>query len=183
MPDRSDDEVEAAATGRPAAPATVHLTEPDEGWAAAFEAEAARLRRILGPVALGVDHVGSTSVPGLVAKPIIDIVLTVADPADEATYVPALETAGYVVRIREPEWFDHRLLKGPDVDVNVHVFGAGCPEIHRMIRFRDRLRRDPAERRLYEDTKRRLAARPWPSVQDYADAKDEVVADILSRAP
>ena len=120
--------------------------------------------------------------PGLAAKPIIDIVLTVADSDDEAAYVPALETAGFVLRIREPDWFGHRLLKGPDTDTNVHVFSAGCPEVRRMLAFRDHLRLDDADRELYERTKRKLAARRWRYVQHYANAKSEVVAEIMIRA-
>lgn len=110
------------------------------------------------------------------------MLLAVADSADEAAYVPALEAAGYLLRIREPEWYEHRLFHGPDTVVNVHVFSAGCEEVERMLRFRDRLRADAADRALYERTKRELATRPWPRVQDYADAKSEVVAAILARA-
>jgi GrpB-like predicted nucleotidyltransferase (UPF0157 family) len=131
---------------------------------------------------LALEHVGSTSVPGLPAKPIVDMLLIVADPADEPAYLPALEAAGYVLRLREPDWQEHRLLKGPDTDVNLHVFGPGSPEIARMVGFRDRLRADPADRARYLAVKQALAARQWASVQDYADAKSPVVEDILTRA-
>ncbi len=97
-------------------------------------------------------------------------------------YAPALEAAGYELRIREPDWFEHRLFKGPDTDVNVHVFSAGCPEVDRMLRFRDHLRADRADRELYERTKRELAARRWRYVQHYANAKSDVVAAIMTRA-
>ncbi len=127
-------------------------------------------------------HVGSTSVPGLASKPIIDICLVVADPSDEAAYVPALEAAGYTLRIREPEWFEHRLFKGPDTDVNLHVYPKGCPEIERYLLFRDQLRTNAADRELYERTKRELAQRNWRYVQNYADAKTEVVEAIIGRA-
>ena len=120
--------------------------------------------------------------PGLAAKPIIDIVLTVADASNEATYVPAMEIAGYVLRIREPAEFEHRLFNGPDTDVNVHVFSAGCPEIDRMVGFRDHLHADRDDRELYERTKRELAARRWRYVQHYANAKTDVVAGIMTRA-
>ena len=132
--------------------------------------------------ALLVEHAGSTSVPGLAAKPIIDIVLVVADSSDETSYVPELETAGYVLRIREPDWFEHRCFKGPDTNVNLHTFSDGCEEVATMLAFRDRLRADDADRRLYEDAKRELAAREWKYVQNYADAKSEVVQAILARA-
>jgi GrpB-like predicted nucleotidyltransferase (UPF0157 family) len=161
---------------------TIRLVEHDAAWLELFEREVTRIRATLGPAALAVDHVGSTSVPGLAAKPIIDIVLTVVDASDEVAYVPALETAGYVLRAREPEWFEHWLLNGPDTETNVHVFGAGCPEIDRMVRFRDHLRVDEMDCVLYERTKRELAARRWRYVQDYADAKSDVIADIMTRA-
>ncbi|MFT3852696.1 MAG: GrpB family protein [Ilumatobacteraceae bacterium] len=162
--------------------APVLLADPDPAWADAFAAEAARLRGALGERALAVEHVGSTSVPGLAAKPIVDIVLVVADTTDEAAYVPDMEAAGYVLHLREPDWFEHRLFKRFDVDVNLHAFPDGCPEVDRMLAFRDHLRADDADRRLYEDTKRALAVRRWRYVQDYADAKSDVVAEIMGRA-
>ena len=125
---------------------------------------------------------GSTAVPGLPAKPLIDIVLEVADSADEAAYVPAMESAGYVLRIREPDWFEHRVLKGPDTDVNVHVFTAGCEEVDRMLLFRDWLRENAADRELYAERKRELAGREWKYMQQYADAKTAVVDEIMGRA-
>jgi GrpB-like predicted nucleotidyltransferase (UPF0157 family) len=162
--------------------APIHLAEYDPTWPDLYEREAARLRAILGPLAVELHHTGSTSVPGLAAKPIIDITLGVPDSADEAAYVPPLEAAGYVLRIREPDWYEHRLFKGPDTAINLHVFSAGCPEIAAMVRFRDHLRSDPADRQLYEDTKRALATRTWRSVQDYADAKTTVVEQLKARA-
>ena len=129
-----------------------------------------------------LEHVGSTSVPGLAAKPVIDIALAVPDSGAEADYVPDMEAAEYVLRIREPEWFEHRLFKGPDTSVHLHVFSEGCGEIDRMVLFRDRLRSNQADRELYERTKRELASRTWAHVQNYADAKNDVVDDILARA-
>jgi GrpB-like predicted nucleotidyltransferase (UPF0157 family) len=160
----------------------IELRDHDRAWPALFEAEAARVRAALGATAIGVHHVGSTSVPGLRAKPIIDMVLAVAASADEASYVPALEQAGYALRICEPDWFEHRMLRGMDPAVNLHVFSADCPEIARMLAFRDHLRTDDADRRLYEATKRDLAARDWRFTQDYADAKTAVVEAIIARA-
>ncbi len=120
--------------------------------------------------------------PGLAAKPVIDIVLAVADSSDEAAYVPPLESAGYVFRIREPEWFQHRMFKGPETETNLHVFSLGCPEIDRMFIFRDWLRNHISDRDLYARTKRRLAQQEWEDVQKYADAKTAIVAEILARA-
>jgi len=159
----------------------VELVDYDPEWPALFRREEERIRDALEERALQVEHAGSTSVPGLIAKPIIDIVLAVADSTDEEAYVPALEDAGYVLRIREPDWFEHRLLKDQDPSVNLHVFSAGCPEIDRMLRFRDRLRTNDADRELYARAKRELAEQNWEYVQNYADAKTSVVEEILER--
>jgi GrpB-like predicted nucleotidyltransferase (UPF0157 family) len=154
----------------------------DESWPVLFEREATRVRAALGERVLLIEHAGSTSVPGLSAKPVIDMVLAVPDSTDEAAYVPSLERAGYVLRLREPDWFQHRLFKGPDTNVNLHTFTQGSPEVRRMLAFRDRLRTHPEELALYEDTKRDLAGRTWTYVQDYADAKGAVVEEIIGRA-
>lgn len=160
----------------------VHLDDYDPSWPSLFEREAARIRVTLGGQVRLLEHVGSTSVPGLAAKPIIDMVLAVPDSTDESAYVPPMEAAGYVLRIREPEWFQHRLFKGSDTAINVHVFTDGTDEIHRMLAFRDWLRSHGDDRQLYERTKRELAARDWKYVQHYADAKSDVVAEIMDRA-
>ena len=160
----------------------IELVEYDSAWPSLYVREARRVRAALGERALQLEHVGSTSVPGLAAKPRIDMVLAVADSRSEADYVPALEAAGYTLRIREPEWFEHRLFKDTGPAVNLHVFSAGCPEIARMLAFRDRLREDAADRNLYAQAKRELAGREWKFVQEYADAKTAVVEEILRRA-
>jgi GrpB-like predicted nucleotidyltransferase (UPF0157 family) len=160
----------------------IALAEPNPEWPQQFARQSRRIQVALGERALCIEHVGSTSVPGLVAKPVIDILLVVADPADEPAYVPALEAAGFVLRIREPEWHEHRLFKGAEVDLNLHVLSAGSPEIQRLLLLRDRLRENAAERQLYEQTKRELANRTWKYVQDYADAKSQVIEGIISRA-
>jgi GrpB-like predicted nucleotidyltransferase (UPF0157 family) len=160
----------------------VRLAEPDPTWSGQYAGEEQRIRAALGSRALQVEHVGSTSVPGLAAKPVIDIVLAVSDPADESGYVPDLEAAGYVLHLREPDWYEHRFLHSDGRDVQIHVLPVGCAEIDRMLLFRDRLRTRPDERELYERTKRELAGRRWDYIQDYADAKSEVVEGIISRA-
>jgi GrpB-like predicted nucleotidyltransferase (UPF0157 family) len=160
----------------------VILAEYDGAWPERYAALEKEIREVLRGEGLLVEHVGSTSVPGLVAKPIIDIVLVVADSACEHDYVPALEAAGYALRGREPDWYEHRMLVAGNEDVQVHVFSEGCPEVERMLRFRDRLRADPTERGLYADVKRDLAARHWRHVQHYADAKTAVVNEIVTRA-
>jgi GrpB-like predicted nucleotidyltransferase (UPF0157 family) len=166
------------------------LTEPirfvdyDPEWPALYAREEARIRSILGERVIRIEHTGSTSVPGLAAKPIIDITMTVADVLDEPAYATDLEAAGYVVRIREhePEWYDHRVFKGPDTNVNLHVFSDGCVELERMVGFRDWLRTHDDDRDLYERTKRELIAQDWEYVQNYADAKTGVVEGIMARA-
>src|SRR5262249_31618596 len=157
----------------------IHLAEYDPAWPDLFAREEARIRSALGERAIRVEHTGSTSVPGLAAKPIIDITLVVANSADEPSYVAPLERAGYVLRIREPHWYQHRVFKGPDTNVNLHVFTLGCPEIERMVAFRDWLRTHDDDRALYERAKRELARREWQYVQNYADAKTNVVEAIL----
>lgn len=160
----------------------VLLTDYDPGWTTAFERQAKRIRGVLGDQVRLLEHVGSTSIPGLAAKPIIDIVLAVPDSTDEDAYMPAMEAAGYALRIREPGWFEHRLFKGSDPASNIHVFTVGTAEIDRMVAFRDWLRRHDDERALYERTKRALADQEWKYVQHYADAKTDVVAAIMARA-
>jgi len=160
----------------------IELHEADPSWPELFVREEARIRTVLGPKALVVEHVGSTSVSDLAAKPIIDMVLTVADSSDEVSYVPPLEAAGYVLTVREEDWFEHRMFKGPDTNINLHVFSNGVGEVDRMIAFRDHLRMDHVDRALYEGVKRELADREWRYVQNYADAKSKVVADIMQRA-
>jgi len=182
MPSR-EDELQAVTIGAPnRVDGPIVLAEYDPAWAVLYEREAERVHATLGSRVRLLEHAGSTSVPGLAAKPIIDMVLAVADSADEAAYVPQLESAGYVLRIREPDWHEHRLFKGPETNINLHTFSEGSSEISRMLAFRDRLRTHDDERDLYLATKRELAARHWTYVQDYADAKGEVVEGIIARA-
>jgi len=160
----------------------IELRDYDPRWPAAFRRHAKRIRAALGRRVARLEHVGSTSVPGLAAKPVIDIVLEVESSADEPAYLPDLEAVGYALTIREPDWFEHRLLSVPSKDVNLHVFSAACDETDRMIRFRDRLRTNAADRDLYAATKRRLSAHDWTYMQQYADAKTAVVHEIMTRA-
>jgi GrpB-like predicted nucleotidyltransferase (UPF0157 family) len=160
----------------------IEIRPYDEDWPRLYERERARITAALGDRVLRLEHVGSTSVPDLPAKPLIDIVLEVPDSGDEKAYVADLEAAGYVLRIREPDWHEHRVFKGPDTNLNLHVFTGGCEEVGRMLLFRDHLRRDEADRDLYAQTKRDLARREWKYVQQYADAKTAVVREILARA-
>lgn len=155
------------------------LQEYNPAWEEMFREEKEKIGNALNWRNITIEHVGSTSVPGLCAKPILDILLLVADSADEDSYVKALEKEGYVLKIREEEWFQHRMCKGANPEVNLHVFSIGCEEAERMIQFRDWLRSHEDDRKLYADVKRELANKEWKYVQDYADAKSEVVQEIF----
>jgi GrpB-like predicted nucleotidyltransferase (UPF0157 family) len=161
----------------------VRLESYNAQWPGRYEREAARIRSVLADRVLLLEHVGSTSVPGLAAKPVIDILLVVADPAEEAAYVPGLELAGYRLVARHPGWHQHRMLAGPDTDINLHVLPPGCAETERTLRFRDRLRASEADRALYQRVKRQLAARQWTHLRQYTDAKADVIETILARCP
>jgi GrpB-like predicted nucleotidyltransferase (UPF0157 family) len=182
-PTPSELRIRAATIGEPQRiDGSIDLRPYDDAWPRLYAKEAQRVVGVLGSRVLLLEHVGSTSVPGLAAKPIIDMLLVVADSSAEQDYAPPMEGAGYVLRIREPDWYEHRLFKGPAENINLHVFSAGCIEIDRMIRFRDHLRSNAFDRGLYLRTKEALAARRWNFMQEYADAKTEVVEAIIDRA-
>ena len=161
---------------------SIVVADYDPIWQERFGQEEANIRAALGEAALSVEHIGSTSVPGLAAKPIVDILLAVEDSGDEASYLPALEGAGYVLRVREPDFDEHRMFRTPAKDVHVHVFSAGSREIERYLLLRNHLREDEGDRELYARTKRDLARREWPSVDHYAEAKTEIIEGIIARA-
>jgi GrpB-like predicted nucleotidyltransferase (UPF0157 family) len=160
----------------------VQLADYDPAWPGLYEREAVRIRSALGDRVIVLEHIGSTSVPGLAAKPVIDILLVVADPSQEDDYLTALESAGYRLVIREPDWHQHRVLKGPDTNINLHVHPPDSPEVTKNLRFRDHLRITSTDRELYEQAKRQLAARHWAYIQQYADAKTTVIKEILNRS-
>ncbi|THF85023.1 GrpB family protein [Deinococcus sp. KSM4-11] len=160
----------------------IEVVPYDPQWPALYGREARRLRDLLGGRVLALEHVGSTAVPGLHAKPIIDLDLTVADSADEAAYVPTLEAAGYHLTIREPEWLEHRMFKGPDTDINLHVWSPGSPEAIRHVIFRDWLRTHPADRAAYAALKRDLATRPYAYIHEYNNDKSALIREIYARA-
>ncbi|QBD76574.1 GrpB family protein [Ktedonosporobacter rubrisoli] len=179
----TEEQLRAVTLGEPQVlSGSIQIIGYDPAWPQFFEHEAERIRSALGKQVLLLEHVGSTSVPGLAAKPRIDILLALADSADEAAYAPALQAAGYVLSIREPDWYEHRMFKGANPDLNLHVFTLGCPEIERMLLFRNWLRSHPVDRQLYERTKWELARQNWKYMQNYADAKTAVVEEILARA-
>ena len=148
-------------------------------WPNRFEAERAKIDKALMGTAHTVWHVGSTSVVGLSAKPVIDIQVAVPDPECEKDYLPLLVQAGYVLRVREPL---HRMLRTPDLDVQIHVCAAGSDWERRHLLFRDWLRISEEDRLLYERVKSSLAEVDWPTMNHYADAKSSVINEITSRA-
>ncbi|WP_062466607.1 GrpB family protein [Demequina maris] len=157
---------------------TIAIAVPDAAWSATFAEHRDRIAAALGPVARSIEHIGSTSVPGLAAKPIIDLLVTVEDITAEEDYLAPLLDAGYVMRVREP---GHRLVRTPRLDVHVHILEVGAQAAEDYLILRDRLRRSPEDRALYEGVKRALAARDWPDMNAYADAKTAVIEEIKSR--
>jgi GrpB-like predicted nucleotidyltransferase (UPF0157 family) len=180
--DPLEERMREAIIGDIESPTTIVVADYDPAWPERFRQEAKKIRAALGEAALAIEHIGSTSVPGLAAKPIVDILLVVEDSSDEASYVPALERAGYVLRVRERDFHEHRMFRTVAKDVHVHVFSPGSPEIDRYLLLRDRLRNNEEDRELYARTKRDLATRDWPSMQHYAEAKTGVIEGIIARA-
>ncbi|WP_447918191.1 GrpB family protein [Achromobacter aegrifaciens] len=175
----SDPDVDPWVRGKPA-PEQVAVVPYDPDWPARYGRLETQLRLALGSTALDIEHVGSTAVPGLPAKPVIDIDLTVADPVQEDAYVPALEAVGYTLTLREPSWHQHRLLQLASPRVNLHVFGPDCPENIRHRMFRDWLREHAADRDLYAQAKRD-AADGAMQVMEYNQRKEVVLRQIYER--
>ena len=176
------EQMAAALVGEP--PATwqsIIIEDYDPAWADRFAAASSLLGEALSGLIIAIEHVGSTSVPGLPAKPIIDIDLLIEDTADESRYLPALEELGYRLILREPWWYGHRMLVSPAEDVHLHVWPAGAPEPVRHRLFRDWLRAHSADRDLYAATKRRLARDTVHRPGDYSLAKNDVIDDIYER--
>jgi GrpB-like predicted nucleotidyltransferase (UPF0157 family) len=170
-----------------AAPAVarVEVVDPDPTWPTSYELLRERVTTALGDRALAIEHVGSTSVPGLPAKPIIDIDVLVADSADEGAYLPDLEAAGFVLQIREPWWQEHRCLVFSEPRSNLHVWSPDASEPARHRIFRDWLRTHPADLALYRDAKREAAAATNLAGEDvmaYNRRKQDVVREIYGRA-
>lgn len=163
----------------------IEIVEPDPSWPASYETVAEVVRSALGARVLHLEHVGSTSVPGLPAKPIIDLDLTVADSADEAAWLPHLLAAGFLHTVREPWWQEHRCLRLPEPRANLHVWGPTAVEPWKHRIFRDHLRRDDADRALYASAKREAAAAAnaqGETVMQYNDRKQAVIREIYARA-
>jgi GrpB-like predicted nucleotidyltransferase (UPF0157 family) len=160
-------------------PRRIVIAEYDSEWPTRFEAERERILSALDRTAIRVEHIGSTAVLGLAAKPIVDVLVTVPDPDDEDAFSPALLAKGYELRVREP---GHRMFRTPERDVHVHVRSNDDPEVSRHLRFRDRLRASAEDRSAYETLKRELSQRDWDDMNHYAEAKSPLIAEILERA-
>ncbi|MBM0237638.1 GrpB family protein [Micromonospora sp. ATA32] len=160
---------------------SIVIEDYDPAWVDRFAAASSSLNEVLGGLIISVEHVGSTSVPGLAAKPIIDIDLLIEDTTEESRYIPALERLGYRLVLREPWWHGHRMLVSPAEDVNLHVWPQDAPEPVRHRLFRNWLRSHPEDRELYATTKRRLARDTAHQPGDYSLAKNAVIDDIYAR--
>ena len=160
---------------------TIVIEDYDPAWADRFAAASSLLSEVLGDLITGIEHVGSTSVPGLAAKPIIDIDLLLDETADESRYLPLLQRLGYRLVLREPWWYGHRMLVSAAEDVHLHVWPQAAPEPVRHRLFRDWLRSHPEDRELYAMTKRRLARDTADQPGDYSLAKNDVIDDIYAR--
>lgn len=157
----------------------IGLHDPDERWPRTYLEHRRRILDALGAASVDIEHIGSTSVPGLAAKPIVDLVVAVDDITAEEDYLDPLLEAGYVLRVREP---GHRLVRTPERDVHVHLYERGDPAVAEYLLLRDHLRADTGDRALYERTKRELIGRRWDDMNDYADAKTDVIREITARA-
>ncbi|MGB7447999.1 MAG: GrpB family protein [Ornithinimicrobium sp.] len=156
----------------------LQLHSYDGRWVGQYLGHRRRIRQAV-VADIEVEHIGSTSVPDLAAKPIIDVVVTVDDITAEEDYLDGLLAAGYELRVREP---GHRLVRTPARDAHIHVFQRGDPAVGEYLLLRDHLRRDADDRALYERTKRALLSKVWDDMNDYADAKTEVIHAIKARA-
>ncbi|WP_197508364.1 GrpB family protein [Mycobacterium sp. E802] len=157
----------------------IKVVPPDPAWPVRFAAEREAILTALGAKAVRVDHIGSTSVPGLAAKPIIDIQLSVVDVDREQEYLPDLIAAGYQLRVREP---GHRMVRTPDLGVHVHVCTAGSDWERHQLLFRDWLRYDQSDRAAYNQLKNQLAQQDWPDMNTYAEAKGPLIGAIMRHA-
>lgn len=163
----------------------IEIVEPDPSWPDAFETIASRVRSALGARALLVEHVGSTSVPGLPAKPVIDVDLIVASSHVEAAWAPALESVGFVLTVREPWWHEHRMMKLAAPRAHLHVFSPDAPEPWKHRIFRDHLTRDADDRARYARVKREAASHAThgaETMMEYNARKQAIIREIYERA-
>jgi GrpB-like predicted nucleotidyltransferase (UPF0157 family) len=155
------------------------IEQYDPAWPDCFETHRRRISEALGVVARRVDHVGSSAVPGLAAKPIVDIQVSVPDVEDEASYLDPLVSVDYQLRVREQ---GHRMFRTAAFDVHVHVCDAGSDWERRHLLLRDWLRRSAADHEAYGNLKLRLQQEDWETMNHYADAKSGLIAEMTVRA-
>lgn len=173
---------------RPVSNTAIEIVDYDRRWPEEFARERERIALALGPLALRIEHCGSTSVPGLAAKPVIDIQISVARLQPLAPHVSALARIGYTHRPHPDDAFApflHRPERWPHSH-HVHLVGAGGDEERRVLAFRDWLRVHPETARRYESLKRELAPRfaadRFETRQAYADAKGDFIEQVLRLA-
>ena len=160
----------------------VEVVPYDPSWPERYERWRQHLVEALGETAVRIDHVGSTAVPGLAAKPVIDIQVGVADVEDETVYVPAIGSLGVPLRFREPGHRYFRPPAGRPRDVQIHVCCAGGAWEREHLRFRDLLRSDPELAGRYGRLKLELCARFRDDRLAYTDAKTVFILDALDLA-
>ena len=158
------------------------LEDYNPAWENMFSRHRNIISSALGDHMLSIEHIGSTAVPGLPAKPIIDILVIVKNAANEDIYLKPLEKAGYELRVREPDWYEHRMFRTPEKDVHIHVYSQGCPENDRYLVFRDYLRANPDIRDQYAVLKKELAKKDWENMNAYADAKSDFIDQKIAEA-
>ncbi|PIG79038.1 hypothetical protein AARAC_011843 [Aspergillus arachidicola] len=166
-------------------PNKIEIVNPDPSWPQRYQLLKSRIETALGSKVLAITHIGSTSVPGLPAKDVVDIDVTVTDPTDEASYVPLLEAAGFHFRTRQPHWHQHRFFSCYEPTANVHIFGTDCPEVVRHCLLREWLAKCPEDRELYAQTKRQAAKETIEAgerLAKYNLRKQSVIREILERA-
>lgn len=158
----------------------IQIVDYNENWPIKFEKHSKKINDTLGAIAINVEHIGSTSVPDLAAKPIIDILLIVKDSSNESKYLKPMQDAGYELRVREPDFHEHRMFRTTEKDVHIHVLSKGSNEIDRYLVFRNHLRLNAADRIEYESIKRKLVANEWADMNEYARAKTKIIERIIS---
>ncbi len=163
------------------APQRIRVVAPDPEWPRSYAILRERVLGALGDRALAIEHIGSTSVPGLWAKPMIDIDLTVADSADEEAWLPDLKASDFLLRLREPEWEEHRLFGSTAPAGRLHIFSAGAREPQRHVMFRNWLRTHAEDRDEYAAVKREIAAQGFTDGMLYNNAKAWFVYDLYEK--
>jgi GrpB-like predicted nucleotidyltransferase (UPF0157 family) len=161
---------------------TIRIVDYDRRWPRKFEQWYDVLVSCLGAIAVRIEHVGSTSVPGLAAKPIVDVQVSVTDLDDESRYVSALEGIGVQLRSRD-DWHRYfRPFPGHPRGVHIHVCEVGSKWEREHVLFRDYLRADEAARDKYASAKRAAAAVWADDGIAYTDAKTTVILELLEAA-